>query len=753
MTRDAFPAAAMILLVLFFIFNLSCRALAEVDRNDSELPSSVPRVSVPVKVDGVLEESEWKDALLLELKYETQPGENIPAMVRTEVLVTYDDGNVYFAFRCFDPDPSAIRARYADRDDIIGDDLIHVNLDTFNDERRNYFFGVNALGIQRDGIETKYGDTTWDAIWSAAGRITEWGYAIEMAIPFATLQFPRSESDQVWGLDLSRLYPRSKMYRFGLVPMDRNNDSYQSQFLKIVGFAGVNPGRNLEINPTMTTVKTDAKESLPDGDFVNRDAEVEFGVTAKWGITNNLTMSATVNPDFSQVEADARQLDINEPFALFYMEKRPFFTEGVDFFDTGGMTGPLVQAIYTRTLRNPDWGIKLTGKEGSNSLGAYFVRDTLTNLIFPGSQGSSATSLDMASDAAAFRYKRDFGNRYTLGAVFTNRDGDEYYNRVLGVDANIRVTDKDRLLVQYYGSFTKYPSAVSEEFDQPKESFSDGSLNVYYQHSSRDWNWWGGFWDQGDGFRADLGFMPQVGYRHYNAGGEYHWIGKPGGWWSMFIAGTGYNRLFDRSGELLLSNHNYWVNYSGAMQSYVQFRGSRDSELYNGVMFDINRFVLSSSAQPTSYLGFGFHSQFGDRIDYVHTRAGNRLNINPEFSYRLGRHLTLNFGHNYERMTVEGDRLYTANISQGTVIYQFSPRMFFRSILQFVDYDYNLAMYAEPRDPEFRQLFTQLLFSYKINPRTVLFLGYSDNYFGNQDFGLTQSDRTFFVKLGYAWIL
>jgi len=189
------------------------------------------------------------------------------------------------------------------------------------------------------------------------------------------------------------------------------------------------------------------------------------------------------------------------------------------------------------------------------------------------------------------------------------------------------------------------------------------------------------------------------------------------------------------------------------MQSYLYLEGRKAREAYNNREFDLTYFQIEAGFWPTSNLQLAAYTIFGDQIDYANTRLGNRFRINPWLSYNLGKHLRFSFDHNFERMTVQDARLYTANISQLTAVYQFNVRTFFRTIFQYVDYDYNPSNYTFNIDSEDRRFFTQWLFSYKINPRTVLFLGYSDNYRGSQDFGLTQSNRTFFIKLGYAWVL
>jgi hypothetical protein len=715
-------------------------------------PLNVPRVEGGIVVDGRLEEAAWEQALVLDLPFETEPGENIPAPVQTTLRVFHDKENIYFGMECLDPDPSRIRSRFAERDSFDGHDLINVNLDTFNDERRNYFFGCNPLGVQRDGLETTGADMSWDAIWASAGRIHERGYTIEIAIPFSSLQFQRTAGPQVWGLDVSRWYPRSQRHRLGLVRLDRSNNSYQSQFLKIRGFAGIKPGKRIEAVPTLTGLNTDARQELPDGDFANATRRLDPGLTVKWGVTANLTINGTVNPDFSQVEADSRQLDINQPFALFYREKRPFFTEGADFFSSP------FNVIYTRTLRDPRWGVKLAGKEGSNSFGAFFVQDDLTNLIFPGSQGSQSISLDALSSALVLRYKRDLGSRYTLGALFTGRSGDDpedpggggYFNRVYGFDGEARFTRRDKVSFQFLGSSTRYPDAVASGFSQSLGTLNDRAFGMQYQHQSRSFNWYLEYDEAGPRFRADLGFMPRVGYREIEGGFSHCW-NRNQGWWSQIRLGTSYERSEDHQGRFLYEMNSLNFVFRGALQSNFMLYGYRIREDYQGRIFPKWAAEAYLEMQPSAVVWLAFYGNLGDQVDYENVRPGWQVQANPALQLNISRRLVFRLDHNYQRMSVGGRELYTANITQGSAIYHLSARTFFRAIVQYVDYRYNAANYTFAIDPVYKHLFSQLLFSYRLNPRTVLFLGYSDNALGSQEYRLARSDRTVFMKVSYSW--
>lgn len=712
------------------------------------VPSPIPRVDVRIAVDGVLDEAAWQHAWSTTLDFEVQPGENTPAPIRTEVLVMHDANRLYVGFRAYDPDPAAIRAHLTDRDQAWTDDWVGVVLDTFNDERRDYLFVVNPMGVQMDQIETEStGQTPWDGIWKSAATLTGWGWSAEIEIPFSTLRFQRSDEPQIWGFDAIRGYPRNVTAQMGAFPRDRSNNCYLCQALKIEGFAGVSPGRNLEIVPTLTASRTDQRDDLPDGPMVNGDPDVQFGLTARWGFTPNMTISATLNPDYSQVEADARELAVNRPFAIFYPEKRPFFMEGADYFDTS------MNVVYTRMMREPAWGLKLTGKEGPHTIGAYVVDDDVTNLIIPGSESSSATSLEEPSTATVLRYKYDIGNRFTVGGLFTNRQGSDYLNRVAGVDGDLRLSAKDRVIVQFLKSTTRYPESIVVGFDQPEGSFDDWAGELVYLHNTRTWEWWAEYSDAGPDFRADLGFMPQVNYRHREVGAGYTWNAVDGSWYSRMNLKAKVADTVDHDGFLLFHEDVFQFTVEGPLQSHSVIRPSLVREGYNGQEFEFNRLRLHFCAKPNGHSHAWLNLEGGGQVDYVNTRPGDVINISAGFWYRLGRHFYVQPAYTRETMDVAEGWLYTSTIGQMEASWQFNARCFVRAIVQHVEDRFNPDLYSDGRGSEYQNLFGQFLFSYKVNPSTVVFVGYSDNSLADQNFGLTQLNRTIFAKIGYAWVL
>ncbi len=707
----------------------------------------------PIRVDAVLDEPAWQDALTLELRYELLPGDSTPAPVRTELLLAYDDKRFYFAFRAFDPDPAAIRAHLTDRDKAQTDDYVGIVMDTFHDQRRAFEFEVNPLGVQNDYTRNEVTgsfaieDPTWDAIWDSAGRITPEGYVVEAAVPWSSLRFPRQPGEQTWGITAYRAYPRNVLHVLSLVPTDRNDPCLLCQIGDFTGFAGITPGRNLEITPTVIGTRLDQRAELPDGPMDEGDVDTEAGLSVRWGITPNVNLNATVDPDFSHVEADVAQLDVNVRFALFYPEKRPFFLEGADYFTTP------FNIVHSRSIRDPGWGLKLTGKEGKHAIGAYVLEDDVTNLIFPANQGSALASFDRSSKVGVVRYRRDLGKSSTLGVLVTGRDGRDYSNRVYGVDGLLSLTPSDSIEFQLLESRTSYPEQVAADYAQPTGTFDGTAIHFRYEHAAEHWNYWAGYDKLDPGFRADLGFMPRVDTEVMEVGGKRILQRPEGSWFTRLELGLTGSRTEFIGGELSDEALGLVAAWQGPRQSNASLRLAREQEYFAGATYEQDTQEIVFGIRPTGDFFFTLTGWFGDAIDYENARAADRVRLGPGVNYRFGRHLDMSLDHLLERLDAAGGRLYDAELSQARVTYQFNVRTFLRAIVQHYKIDRNVELYLASVEEVERTLFTQLLFSYKLNPQTVLFLGYSDNHLGETGIDLTRTDRTLFVKLGYAWSL
>jgi hypothetical protein len=713
-----------------------------------------------IEVDGVLDEEAWRDAPAIPLPFEWTPGDNAPAPVRTEALVTYDLHNLYVAFRCFDPNPKKIRAHLMDRDDtdtLILDDHVSFMVDAFNDERRAFQFRVNPMGVQADANFSEqegYEDFSWDAIWKASAKVTDWGWAVEVAIPLGQLRFRRSDGPQTWGFEAERSWPRDTRHRVISHVRSRNVNCILCQFNKLTGFEGIAPGQNVEINPTVTASRTDEMDlaEYPEGALEKGDVRPENGVTAKWGVTPNIILNAAVNPDFSQVEADVAQLEVNRRFALFYPEKRPFFLEGADFFLTP------IQAVFTRTVADPVWGTKLTGKSGRTALGVFAANDTITNLIFPSNQNTLAGSLDEDALGGVFRLRRDIGRGSTLGALYTGRSGSGYYNHVAGADGFFRLDEHNSVIFQFLHSETDYPAETALAYGQDEARFGGNAVNLQYQHFSRKWIVQALYEDLSPGFRADYGFVPRVDTRQGQALVFRQFWGKPGGWFNLIRLGVMGRLIYDYEGTMTDRGVTLGVVYQGNLDTQVNVHAVFDRTHYNGEDFDTPYGNITFRIRPFSGSEFGLEGMAGKAIDYSNSRLADVVAAGPNASFSLFRRLNVVLSYDYERLSDGGEMIYAANLAQTKFVWNFSVRSFVRAIVQYRDLEQNPAMYSFPVDSRTTGLFTQFLFSYKLNPRTVLFLGYSDNslggvfdsWLGPGQVGITRIDRTFFLKIGYA---
>jgi hypothetical protein len=434
------------------------------------------------------------------------------------------------------------------------------------------------------------------------------------------------------------------------------------------------------------------------------------------------------------VEADVAQLEVNERFALFYEEKRPFFLEGADIFTTP------FRAVHTRTVIDPSWGIKLTGKEGANAVGLFVAEDSSPRVLIPGNQRSEQRILEEDVTASVARWRRDVGKSSTIGLLATDRRGGDYRNSLYGVDGQLRVTTRDTIMFQLLRS-------------EMGEGGPEGTaISLLYAHDTRNWSQWIDYVDISEGFRADLGFMPRVDLREVEVGLRRRWWGGEDRWFTKNSITLRGERAENRDG--LLTDQEFGViwDYEGPKQSRLHFHPTFEKEFYQGRLYELDGGHFSCALQPTGDLTLELFGVWGEAVDYANERPGDQLRLGPSVTYRFGRHLSVELRHELERLDVEGGRLYEANLTQSRIVYQFNRRAFLRGILQYLDLERNSALYDDEVEEREKHLFTQVLFSYKINPQTVFFLGYSDNRLGSQAMDHRLEDRTLFLKLGYAWL-
>ena len=712
--------------------------------------TDLPRTQGTISINGLLDDPAWQDAAEIHLDTETSPGENIAAKVKTVAYLVEDGEHLYVAFDAEDPDPTAIRAYLRDRDSAWNDDFVGIVLDSYGDERRAFEFFANPLGVQMDLTNDDINqneDESWDAIWDSAGQINEAGYVVEMQIPLNQIRFPEVDGKQTWGIDLLRFYPREHRYRFSNNPLDRNINCYLCQFEKFEGLEGVEPGRDLEIVPTLTASRSYSTDDPGVEPLQSGSTDADVGISVRWGVTQDTTANLAVNPDFSQVEADVAQLDVNNQFALFFPEKRPFFLEGADYFSTP------MRAVFTRTVADPSVGLKITGKRGDHTYGLFAAEDEITNLIFPGAFGSDSGSLAQRNTSAVGRYSLGFGRSSSVGALFTGRKGDGYHNYVGGLDARWKISDQHNVRIQYLRSSTEYPGDVADEFDQPIGDFYGSAAQFNYDYDSRNWFGYLRYGQRGADFRADSGFIPQVNTEQQVAGLGRIWHGEEDDWYSQIRLNGDWDITHDDDGRLLEREVEAYLSVKGPMQSFVEIGGLTRDVLFDDILFQENKVSVFGEFQPRGGLLLGLWARVGDQIDFANSRLGDELRMEPFVNWNINRHLLLRYEGNLLSLdTKDGTRIFDAAVHDLRLTWQFSLRSFLRLTTQFRDIERNPDVYTDTVDARSRSVGRQLLYSYKLNPQTVFFLGYSDALVDDDQLSeLTTTDRTWFMKIGYAW--
>src|SRR5215207_4531080 len=416
-------------------------------------PIVIPRFDKPPTIDGKLDEEVWQKAAVLKDFYQIQPGDNVPPSRATEVLIGFDPKFLYIAFKATD-EPDKVRSTVAKRDNIFQDDYVGFYLDTFNDKRKAFEVFFNPLGIQADGVltEGRGEDFSVDLLMESKGIVHETGFNVEIAIPFKSLRFEAGKG-KLWGAHFFRRIKRLENELDSWMPFSRSIDSQLSQAGHLTGLEGISVERMIELIPSATVSQNSrfvpsfspTARSLDPGRIVNEPVTFDIGLTAKFIPTSAVTIDLAINPDFAQVEADQLVVTANQRFPIFFPEKRPFFLEGIDIFQTP------ITAVHTRAIVDPDLAVKTTGKKGRNTFGLMVASDNGPGNLSADDRGSlngcldqrvldprvicnAARIVDKNAHIGVLRLRRDVGKESTLGLLATSYNFIEKHNQLLAID-------------------------------------------------------------------------------------------------------------------------------------------------------------------------------------------------------------------------------------------------------------------------------------------------------------------------------
>ncbi|HEX2254947.1 MAG TPA: DUF5916 domain-containing protein [Thermoanaerobaculia bacterium] len=719
-------------------------------------PVRATRAAGPITVDGDLSDPGWHGAEVVDGWLETNPGDNVAARVANRARIVYDERFLYVGFEFEDPEPAAIRAPLGDRDDTPSyTDYAGILLDTRNDGRTAMMFLANPRGVQYDAITADAGggeDNSPDFFWDAAGRITEGGWNLEMRIPFSTLRYEGTAPEM--GILFYRNWPRDFRTQMFAGPLPRGEDCFVCHSHPLTGFQDLPGGGSLVIAPFATADQVSAPRDGLGSALATGSVEATGGVDVKWLPNPNLALDATLNPDFSQIEADVPRIAANERFAVFFAEKRPFFLEGVELFDS-----PL-DAVYTRTITDPAWGARATGTLGDTRYTLLVSEDEGGgSVILPGPNTSSLARQDFRSTNVLARVRRDLGRSFVSFLTTAREIEGGAYNRVYGPDFQWRPTSRDTVAGQLLLSESETPVRPDLASEWDGRRLSGHAADLWWAHSDARVDWFLNYKDLADEFRADSGFIPQVGVRegYGEAGYTYRPEGPVRRVRTFLIA----DYTADRDGDLAFRGVSPGVSLDGRWSSFLRLRAGFDRVRSGERVFSQEKLFYTAEWTPSRVFSrVAVDGEIGDQVDFANHRPATGGTLNLFSAIRPSDHLELRIDASRRWLDVdEGDargRLLTAQVARLRGQYTFNARSYLRLIGQWAESERDPALYLGEVTARDGGLSGSALFAYKLDWQTVLFVGFSDDraLLGAEDGRVERFEpagRQAFLKISYAF--
>ncbi len=739
-------------LCLFVLVSATAYPAQEAAAAKIETPElRIVRVSGKIEIDGDLSDAGWQEAARIERFWETRRNENGEPPVAMVGFLAYDERYFYVALQMTDPDPKSIRAFYADRDSVPSDtDYAGILIDSAHDGKTGILFLVNPKNVQYDAINSDVTgeDSSVDLFWDSAAKETPDGWVLEMRIPFSSLRYGKGDP-QTWGAMLYRNYPRDFRYQIFSAPMPRGRGCFVCNENTLAGLSGLPSGAHYVVAPYAAANQPWAAPNGAGSRLERGDFDSDVGADFKWLPNANHAIDATINPDFSQVESDASQVTANERFALFFSEKRPFFLEGLDL-----LASPL-QVVYTRTITSPRWGARATGHFGSTAYTALVADDRGGgSVIIPGSQGSQFANQDVSSKVGIARVRHDFSGPSFVSFLTTLRESDgDAHSRVFGPDFQWR-RGGDTVTGQFLLNDTRTPNAPQSgivEWDGRKLS----SHGAYLEHnrSRKGYDLYTSYTDIGDEFRADVGFLPQVGYREGLSQYTRNFYPKKGPLRSV-RPGFAMRYSEDSSGRLLRSRVVPKLSFDGAHNSYGEISYKVERIRSGEKIFDRRYVEYYSEISPSRSLGQISLSGFvGDDVDFANSRLGTGGTVKLTSVLRPGQHLDLQLSATRRWLDVDSGRFLTADLARIRANYNFNSRTFLRLIGEEIRTTVENSRRPEPGTGTERSkdLTGSALLGYKLNWQTVLFVGFGDARTLDDRGDLAPVARQAFFKVSYAF--
>ncbi len=738
-----------------FLFALTAAAQSQ-NSPDKELANQVKsvhltRVSKPPKLEDFLKEVVPPGQARIDDFRQNAPSDGAKATRETVAYLSYDDENLYAVFLCKE-EHTRLRARMANRDDISSDDEVAVYLDTFHDHQHVLDFYVNPLGIQADATSTEgqSDDYSYDTLWRAEGRITADGYAVWIAIPFRSLRFPSTDV-QTWGIGLARFIPAINESSYWPYYTSRIS-GFAPQLGTTEGLERVSAGRNLTITPYVFGERAQYLNTptYTQPDFKSQ-TELRAGVDLKAIIHDSFTLDVTVNPDFSQVESEDPQITINQRFAVFFPELRPFFLENAAYFQTPD------NLFFSRTIQDPEFGARLTGRSGPWQIGFLGMDDRYPGNTLPSSDPNYGTH---AIDGV-LRVQRDLGGESAIGIMATAYDFGAHHEYLASADARIRLSDNLVFTGQAVHSETSIPGF-------PHVSGADYLAALEYSglHFEETTH----YLDRSPNFQTTLGFIPRVNIRQVDQDLAYHFL-PAGDWIKSWGPTMELIADWDHTEKIQDKIITPGLAFELTGQTFLTAQHTESTEVYQNIAFRKHLTDFSVNTDISKHFGVASDFNFGRLVNYYPAAgllpfSANGQNATFKFIVRPSSRFRFEQTYLLSRLQSinNGPVIFTNHILRSTIRYQFSKQFSLRII---GEYD-SVLPNANLVNLTNSKIFTSnVLFTYLLSPGTALYAGYTDQrqnlallqamsqgmpaYLSTIGDPSTLTDRQIFLKLSYAF--
>jgi hypothetical protein len=653
-------------------------------------------------IDGLLDDVVWRgdpQPTGQWLSYNPLHGDSIPQ--QTRVWIAYDSRYLYFAFQCDDPDPSAIKTSVTRRDNIGADDWVGLSLDALGTGQTSYHLVVNPSGIQLDMINTVSGneDESPDYVWDSAGRLNERGYAVEVRLPLQTIRFSGG-ADVRMGVLFWRRVSRTGV-SVAWPPLEPSKGVFEKH--ASLRFEQLPSVLTRELIPSVTFGWNQGRET-PER-WARSDRKGDFGFSGKLGLTPTITLDATVNPDFSQVESDAFQVEVNQRFPVFFSEKRPFFMEGAGLFMLAGsrMDSSMISAVHTRRIVDPSAGVKLTGSVGRLQFGTLTALDAAAGREFE--SDPRLAERDRLFNVMRAQYA--FGTSNYIGAIATDTEFAESMNRVGGADLSWRIGASQRVTAMALYSTSR---GIGET---ASESGFAGSASWVYDTRRRTII---GFIEHYDrAFRMDTAFYNRVGFTSgwaytdmsFYPEGKYSWIQRIA---PFIFTQNGRDRIAGERESITVPG----VRVNFTRQGFFRFDRIMGFEPWKGQRYTVNRPRVWGNVQLFRWIRLSAYYDAGPAVFYdaIEPFAGWSRNTSYEVSWQPTPRMNQTLGYrrvDFRRADTRA-RVYDLDLVNTRTTFQFSKQFFLRAIAQY--------------DSLRARVLSDFLASYELRPGTVAYAGY-----------------------------